>query len=113
MMIAQHPGKSRLVLTVCGLSANTYYYRSALIAGERRARGRIRTHQTADTTGILHDNSAIVLAMEQVLTQEFACYGYKAMAAVLHREGFCINHKKLYWMLKQGRSALHRTHQAP
>jgi hypothetical protein len=38
--------------------------------------------------------------MEGVLTQEFTCYAYKAMAAALRREGFCINHKKLYWMMK-------------
>jgi putative transposase len=100
MMIAQHPRKSRSVLSACGLSASTYYYRSTHIAGERRARGRVKTHQTADTTGVLHDNSAIVLAIERILTQEFACYGYRAMAAVLRREGFCINHKKLYWMMK-------------
>jgi putative transposase len=100
MMIAQHPHKSRSVLTACGLSASTYYYRSTLIAGEPPARGRKQTHQTTDITGVLHDNSAIVLAMERILTQEFACYGYRAMAAVLRREGFCINHKKLYWMMK-------------
>jgi hypothetical protein len=27
------------------------------------------------------------------LAHEFACYGHRAMAAVLRREDFCINHK--------------------
>jgi putative transposase len=101
MMIEQYPGKSRYILIACGLSASTYYYRATPSSAERRARGRKRTQQTADTTGVLYDNSAIVLAMERILAQEFACFGYKAMAAVLRREGFCINHKKLYWMMKQ------------
>ena len=101
MMIAQTPGKSRSILRACGLSASTYYYRAIPMVGQQRARGRVKTHQTADTKGVLHDNSAIVLAMERILAQEFACYGYKAMAAVLRREGFSINHKKLYWMMKE------------
>lgn len=97
-MMAAYPRKSRLILRACGLSASTFYYRSPLPSAE--ARGRKRTHQTADTTGGLHDDSAIVLAMERILSQEFACYGTKAMAAVLRREGFLINHKKLYRMMK-------------
>jgi putative transposase len=99
-MIAAYPRKSRLVLGACGLSPSTYYYRAPCGMGQRH-RGRKRTHQTADRTGVLHDDSAMMQAMERILSQEFACYGYKAMAAVLRREGFLINHKKLYWMMKE------------
>ncbi len=98
-MMAEYPRKSRLTLRTCGLSPSTYYYRSTLPSGA--ARGRKRTRQTADRTGVLHDDSAMVLAMERILRQECACYGYKAMAAALRREGFLINHKKLYRLMKQ------------
>jgi transposase InsO family protein len=104
MMIAQHPRKSRIILEACGISASTYYWRSAAAASQPegiRPRGRKKTLQTADIHGMLHDNSAILMIVERVLTQEFACYGYRAMAAVLRREGFIINHKKLYRMMKQ------------
>ena len=102
MMIPQHPRKHRIILKACALAASTYYWREATTRrGGLRVRGRKQTQQTADQSGTLHDNTAIIVAVERVLAQEFACYGYRAMAAVLKREGFVINHKKLYWMMKQ------------
>lgn len=102
MMIAQHTRKSRIILSACALSASTYYWRAgAALRTEKRKRGRTRTVHTADTNGVHHDNSALILAIERILGQEFACYGHRAMAAALRREGFCINHKKLYRLMKE------------
>jgi len=100
MMIAAHTRKSRIILAACALSASTYYWRAgAAVHTENRKRGRTRTLHTADTNGVLHDNRALLLAIERILAHEFACYGHRAMAAVLRREGFCINHKKLYRLM--------------
>lgn len=102
MMIASHTRKSRIILSACALSASTYYWRAGVaVRTEKRKRGRTRTLHTADTNGVLHDNSALLLAIERILAHEFACYGHRAMAAVLRREGFCINHKKLYRLMKE------------
>lgn len=96
-MMRSYPRKSRIILCACGIAPSTFYY--CLPDGQRCCRGRKQTQYTAHTSGVLHDDSAMVLAMERIVSQEFACYGYKAMAAVLRREGFIINHKKLYRLM--------------
>jgi putative transposase len=109
-MMREQPRQSRLILRACGISPSTFYYACSEFPSGK-VRGRKQSTHTADTIGDLHDQSAMVIAIERILSQEFACYGYKAMAAALRREGFIINHKKLYRMMKQasllsqGRSA--------
>ena len=49
-------------------------------------------------------------AVERILTGEFVCYGHRAMAAQLKREGFVINHKKLYRLMND--AALLRSERA-
>lgn len=97
MNIQAHPRQSRIIIGACGLSPSTYYYRRHSLA----QRGRKRTVKTATSTGAVLDNSAVIAAVKRLLTQEFLCYGHRAMAAALRREGFLINHKKLYWLMKQ------------
>ncbi len=49
------------------------------------------------------DNKIVVLQIEQVLRQEFCCYGYKNMTAELRELGWIINHKKIYRLMKEAR----------
>lgn len=100
MSIQAYPRSSRLIFRACGLSASTYYYRRTASA----ARGRKPTEQTVQNGGTvlqMHDNSAVLEAVERLLSGEFVCYGHRAMAAALRREGFCINHKKLYRLMHE------------
>jgi putative transposase len=102
MSIEAHPRSSRLIIRACGLSASTYYYRRR----SPSARGRKHSVETPKRIAevlVLHDNRAVIAAVERLLSQEFICYGHRAMTAALRREGFCINHKKLYRLMKQER----------
>lgn len=47
------------------------------------------------------DNQAVVEQVEEVLRQEFCCYGYRMMTAELVDRGFAINHKKVYRLMKE------------
>lgn len=102
---------SRVIIRAAGLAPSTYYYRREPSA---RARGGRRdSAQTAKSDGSLAENSVVLAAVERVLGGEFVCYGHRAMAAELRREGFCINHKKLYRLMKNAdllanRRAAHR-----
>lgn len=91
MSMLAYPGHSRLILTACGIAPSAYYYRS-----RPTPRGRERTTTTRRADGRLVSDALVLEAIEAILAQEFACYGYRALTAALRREGFVINHKKVY-----------------
>lgn len=97
--ITANPKHSRLIIASVGLSASTYYYRPQTRATMTEARGRKPTIHTLTSDGAMAENSAVLDAVERILRGEFVCYGHRAMAAQLRREGFVINHKKLYRLM--------------
>jgi putative transposase len=55
---------------------------------------------TATVQGKLFDNKVVLERVEVVLQNEFCCYGYRNVLDVLKAEGWIINHKKLYSLMK-------------
>jgi len=55
---------------------------------------------TATVQGKLFDNRVVMERVEVVLQNEFCCYGYRNVLDVLKAEGWIINHKKLYTLMK-------------
>jgi putative transposase len=47
------------------------------------------------------ENARVVDQITGILNQEFVCYGYLKVARELHRQGYHINHKKMYWLMKE------------
>ncbi len=53
--------------------------------------------------GELIENAAVIKDIEQTLTQEFCCYGYRHMTGELKELGWIINHKKVYRLMKEAK----------
>lgn len=58
------------------------------------------TH-TLKKGGQLVPNSEVVEAIKAELNQEFVCYGYQNMTAILREQNFIINHKKVYRLMDE------------
>ena len=86
------------VLELCGLSKSSFYYKSR--SGKR---GRKASSSTVSTGGISYSNEFIVERMEFLLQQEFVDYGYEKVTSWLRDEGFIINEKKTYRLMKEHR----------
>ena len=88
----------RRLLKWAGLALSSFYYRHS---GARK--GIKPSTHSFTVRGERMDNKILVLQIEQVLRQEFCCYGYKNMTAELREIGWIINHKKVYRLLKEAR----------
>lgn len=66
-------------------------------------RGIRPSTQSVNADGELFDNTVVVQDIEQTLTQEFCCYGYRNMTGELKEKGWIINHKKVYRLMKEYR----------
>jgi transposase InsO family protein len=87
------------VLALCGLARSTFYYRPK--AG--RSFSRASTH-TPSLGGVLYSNEYIIERVKACLNEEFVDYGYSKVASWLtDEEGFVINRKKVYRLMKQAR----------
>ena len=67
------------------------------------AKGIKPSTQSVNRDGELIENGQVVKDIEQTLSQEFCCYGYKNMTAELRELGWIINHKKVYRLMKEAR----------
>ncbi len=75
------------------------FYRNGVPSEEPSLkRGRHNSMFTSRKNGnetIIVDNSTVVEEMEDLLSREFVCYGYKKTARYLNRRGYIINRKKV------------------
>ncbi len=53
--------------------------------------------------GELVENAVVIKDIENILSQEFCCYGYRNITAELKEIGWFINHKKVYRMMKESK----------
>lgn len=53
--------------------------------------------------GEIFENKVVVADIENTLHQEFCCYGYRNMTGELRDQGWIINHKKVYRLMKEHR----------
>lgn len=78
------------------LSGSSYYYKHG-----KGKPGRIPTTHTYTVEGGCFENQVVVQQIEQILSQEFCCYGYHLMREELCEYGWIINHKKVCRLMKE------------
>lgn len=74
---------------------SSYYYK----CGDGQ-RGRKPSTMTVTPDSELVDNSTVLQEAETILQQKFCCYGYKNVWDALKEQGYIINHKKVYRLMK-------------
>jgi putative transposase len=85
----------RHLLKWAALAASSFYYKRS-----ERPKGRKPSTHSVNQYGELVENAEVIKDIEQVLSQEFCCYGYKNMSGELKDKGWIINHKKVYRLMK-------------
>jgi transposase InsO family protein len=84
------------LLAQTGLAKSSFYYKPS--SGKR---GRKCTFETLDKAGNRYANAHVVNQIDWLLNQEFIDYGYKKVTAWLNKhQGYCINEKKVYRLMK-------------
>jgi len=86
----------RSLLKWSGLAPSSFYYKKS---GKRK--GMKPTTHSVNGDGELVENRFVVKDMEETLTQEFCCYGYRNMTGELKDRGWIINHKKVYRLMEE------------
>ena len=83
---------------VVGLHASSFYYKRSL-----SPKGIKPSTHSVNPDGELVENAVVVKDIEQTLSQEFCCYGYRHMTGELKEKGWIINHKKVYRLMKESK----------
>jgi transposase InsO family protein len=78
------------------LANSSYYYRCKV--GKR---GRKASTHTLLQDGSIISNNSVVIAIRFILAEEFVCFGYDKLTADLRGNGFIINPKKTYRLMKE------------
>lgn len=73
------------------------YYRKPSLG----KKGNIPSKTTYHKTSGWVDQNAIIHSVKDILSHEFIDCGYRLMTAYLKRDGYLINHKKLYRIMKE------------
>lgn len=73
------------------------YYRKSSYGKKGNKPSKFTFHNTKG----LVTQSAVIKAVKEVLSHEFIDCGYRLMTAYLKRDGYQINHKKLYRIMKE------------
>ena len=85
----------RSILKIVGLSSSSYYYRKR--SGSKGAKPTTETFHK--TKGFVSEND-VITSIKYILSHEFIDCGYHVMTEYLKREGYKINHKKVYRIIK-------------
>ena len=73
------------------------YYRTPSLGRKGNRPSKITYNQS---TGWV-DQDTVVASVKGILSHEFIDCGYRLMTSYLQREGYLINHKKLYRIMKE------------
>lgn len=84
------------VLTLVGLAKSSFYY-----IPKQGKRGHPASKQTVTNDGRYVSNEEVVSQIESLLLQEFVDYGYHKVTHYLRHQGFVINPKKVYRLMKE------------
>ena len=91
-----HPMVSKQdLLSWSGVPRSSFYYKRG-----DGIRGRKPSQLTITQDGELVENKVVIEHVEEILQQEFCCYGYKNVWDELKVKGYIINHKKVYRLMK-------------
>jgi transposase InsO family protein len=95
IFLARGAGKC-FVLSQVGLPRSTYHYRP-----REGRRGRRPSGYTLKMGAQAVPDSHVVEEIRELLSRDFVCYGYHKVAHHLKDEGYVINKKKVYRLMKQ------------
>jgi len=95
-MLLQYQQKASLnqLCNWMSLSRSSYYYKHS-----DEKRGLKPSDVTLKADGTVIPNTEIVEIIKTILSEEFVCYGYIKVTKQLKRDGFIINHKKVYRLM--------------
>ncbi len=93
--------KVRKVLSMVDISKSTYYYRA--VEGRR---GRIPDRYVMNRGGQLFSEQTVIEEIRHLLSQEFVNYGYIKVSRYLKDQGYIINKKRVYRIMKENRLLL-------
>lgn len=79
-----------------GIVASSYYRKPSL-----GRKGNVPTTTTFHHTKGFVDQGVVVKSIKKILKHEFIDCGYRLMTSYLKRDGYKINHKKLYRIMKE------------
>ncbi|WP_426092426.1 IS3 family transposase [Flavobacterium sp. DSR3-2] len=79
-----------------GIVTSIYYRQPSF-----RKKGNHPTAATIHQKNGLVSQSVVVKSIKDILKQEFIDCGYRLMTKYLNRDGYLINHKKLYRIMKE------------
>jgi transposase InsO family protein len=88
------------VLAICGMSKNQFYHEPR--GGSRgRKRSEVTTRLVYDKA-LVYDNKSLIAYIRSKYDDPHVDYGYHKMTSELQLDGFAINHKKVYRLMKSG-----------
>jgi len=89
-------------LEICQLSKHQYYYQPK--GGKRGRKPSKQTDQLGSSGQVVtRSNTEVVEAIKQTLANPRKTFGYRAMSYELQLQGWYINHKKVYRLMKAAR----------
>lgn len=87
---------TKKLLSFVGLSESSYYYQEK----PNGRKGALPSKQTTHKILGKVDESTVVDSIKEILGHEFIDCGYNIMTEYLKRQGYIINHKKVYRIMK-------------
>ncbi|QTD39237.1 IS3 family transposase [Polaribacter batillariae] len=95
-MYKKHKISKSKIIKMVGIVSSSYYRKPS--GGKK---GNKPTKETFHKTKGLVLQDDVVAAIKEVLKDEFIDCGYRLMTSYLNRDGYTINHKKLYRIMKE------------
>lgn len=92
----KHKCSKTKIIKMVGMVESSYYRKPS--GGKKGNRPFEFTFH--NTRGPVSQND-VVASVKDILSHEFIDCGYRLMSAYLKRDGYCINHKKLYRIMKE------------
>lgn len=89
----------RIALPLAELSKSQYYYR--VKKGRPGIKRSSITKLETKTGTVMLSNNLVVKRIEKIQKDPDLSYGYRAMTNALQQEGYNINHKKVYRLMKE------------
>ena len=86
-------------LAIAEMSKSSYYYRSC--KGKPGAKPSHFTRLISETGETSEPNEKVVERIRDLLSEEFVDYGYHKVCGKLQLEGYVINHKKTYRLMRE------------
>lgn len=87
-------------LKISGLTLHKYYFKSTSSSNKRGAKASRNTLKMEEGKWVEKPNSEVVEKMKKNHNDPDLCYGYQRMTKELQINGYQINHKKVYRLMK-------------